>query len=50
MHLISVNKMEAHSKDDSQTKTDGGDHFDWNRICIEIIKYQHIIEKEQENV
>jgi len=24
--------------------------IDWNRICIEIIKYQHIIEKEQENV
>jgi len=24
--------------------------IDWNRICIEIIKYQHLIEKEQENV
>jgi hypothetical protein len=28
LQLISVNKVEAHSKDEPQTKTDGGDHFD----------------------
>ena len=50
LQLISVNKVDAHLKDQSQTTTEGGEHSNWNRICNEFIQYQHIIEKEQEDV